>query len=841
MKNKTKYRYIILLILIFPIFLRIEFLFNNNFYFTVMENSLFTSMLMWFFMVLCIYYFKLKEIYIFFGSALIIFLFSLENLNFGNLIQDYYDTDIYDFQEPVWLEMLNQRTSLNWNQRIGGGHRLVGQMPREYIVFKLISMNMFDSFNSYNLYVLFHYILSGCILLQVSKKLEFDKYVSVIFAYTVLSAESLSLWYSFIHWPAFVIGMTLFIYSLFFENYKKLLIIAIASYCLATSAHLQLYLMIYIYIGVYFVVELFFIKNVKKFFKNLVFLFLASVTNFVYLFYFFETLFISDRVFVGESINIPKLDLVTLATFFDPFYSYPKFWLILNNNLYITPLLFFSVFILRNNDIKIKIIFYSSLITGFLFSKLNFFSEIFQEIIFIKYVSNWERFSALLIFTIAILIFAGINKYLELSHFKNSYLIILFIVVSLFSTLERQSVRSQIQLSFPNNIENEFSSLLDLTDEKYRITGVCFSTSISDLEAQYFYRPNRFLIYNNYSRWFDIYDSWVTKGYKEFYKRLTEESFTGISYGGGWFHTKENRKYNLQLAKTANIGYILSPKDQNCFETSGLKLLGTSQSLDLYQIPDTKERYYFSNNYFETAELNDVSENFYAGFIYYIIENGVNSIERFGETQYQQSNESVFWKIIKQPSEIAESIDEDGANVLILNNSKRYGLFENYNNFYSAGSAEEFMALSDLGYNKIGYKHPVFLNFLRNNSVDFTPSSLDDGVYLSDDFYRTEMVDEFLESKHTHEATQVEVISEVIQNGYFNIELNSQEETLMIINETWDPGWKVLINGYEKEIFIANRAFMGVFLEKGYSSIELVYENFNLQRVPEALMNFFGQ
>ena len=89
--------------------------------------------------------------------------------------------------------------------RIGGGHRLVGQIPREYIVFKLISMNMFDSFNSYNLYVLFHYILSGCILLQVANKLA-DKYVSVIFAYTVLSAESLSLWYSFIHWPAFVIG-----------------------------------------------------------------------------------------------------------------------------------------------------------------------------------------------------------------------------------------------------------------------------------------------------------------------------------------------------------------------------------------------------------------------------------------------------------------------------------------------------------------------------------------------------------------------------------------------------------------------------------------------------------
>ena len=174
-------------------------------------------------------------------------------------------------------------------------------------------------------------------------------------------------------------------------------------------------------------------------------------------------------------------------------------------------------------------------------------------------------------------------------------------------------------MSFPNNIEKEFSSLLDLTEEKYRIAAVCFSTSISDLEAQYFYRPNRYLTYNNYSRWFDIYDSWVTKGYSEFYRRLTEESLTGISYGGGWFHSKENRKYNLQLARTANIGYILSPKDQNCFETSELKLLGTSQSLDLYQIPDTKERYYFSNNYFEPSELNYFHENFFSGIIYNFI------------------------------------------------------------------------------------------------------------------------------------------------------------------------------------------------------------------------------
>ena len=97
------------------------------------------------------------------------------------------------------------------------------------------------------------------------------------------------------------------------------------------------------------------------------------------------------------------------------------------------------------------------------------------------------------------------------------------------------------------------------------------------------------------------------------------------------------------------------------------------------------------------------------------------------------------------------------------------------------------------------------------------------------------------DTSYANSNTQVEIINELIQNGYFKIEINSQEDTLMIINETWDPGWKVLINNIEEEILIANRAFMGVMIEKGYNSIEIFYENFNRNRVPKAFKSFLNQ
>ncbi|GIR20629.1 hypothetical protein CM15mP35_08900 [bacterium] len=108
-------------------------------------------------------------------------------------------------------------------------------------------------------------------------------------------------------------------------------------------------------------------KNLKVFTKNLSYLFVASVFNFVYLFYFFETLSISDRSFVGGVIDIPKLNIITVRTILDPFTITIEHWLRLNNNLYVTPLFLFLIFVFKANNKQIKNILYASLATAFYF------------------------------------------------------------------------------------------------------------------------------------------------------------------------------------------------------------------------------------------------------------------------------------------------------------------------------------------------------------------------------------------------------------------------------------------------------------------------------------------
>ena len=77
-----------------------------------------------------------------------------------------------------------------------------------------------------------------------------------------------------------------------------------------------------------------------------------------------------------------------------------------------------------------------------------------------------------------------------------------------------------------------------------------------------------------------------------------------------------------------------------------------------------------------------------------------------------------------------------------------------------------------------------------------------------------------------------------MRNGYFKVDLTTSEPTFLIFNETWDPGWKLTVNGVEKDILIANRAFMGLLIEEGTHSVEFVYENFSFERVFKAFRLF---
>ena len=165
-KNK---KLLILFFLLSPLLLRSNSLFQLISNWTFPDNPLFISMYIWLLMVIVIYYFDLNEKLILLGTLFLIIIFSLDSLQFQSLLQDYYDTDNYDYQEPVWIDLINNKSNLIWNERIGSGHRLVGQIPREYIVFKIVASELFSVFNSYNFYVIFHYLSSALILLQFQR------------------------------------------------------------------------------------------------------------------------------------------------------------------------------------------------------------------------------------------------------------------------------------------------------------------------------------------------------------------------------------------------------------------------------------------------------------------------------------------------------------------------------------------------------------------------------------------------------------------------------------------------------------------------------------------------
>ena len=190
----------------------------------------------------------------------------------------------------------------------------------------------------------------------------------------------------------------------------------------------------------------------------------------------------------------------------------------------------------------------------------------------------------------------------------------------------------------------------------------------------------------------------------------------------------------------------------------------------------------------------------------------------------------------KPPSVISTKFNDDGANIINLNN-KRYALFEKDLQFYSAGSNEEFNELIELMYNPIGYNHPVFQkfksNFLSdNNQIEYT--TIDDGVYTEN----PSVIELFSNLQQNSDDPIVEY--EIFRNGYFQLEVETFKPTLLVFNETWDPGWILTINGIEKEIYLANRAYMGAILETGNNVIEFKYKNFEFRRISKSFVNFFS-
>jgi hypothetical protein len=69
---------------------------------------------------------------------------------------------------------------------------------------------------------------------------------------------------------------------------------------------------------------------------------------------------------------------------------------------------------------------------------------------------------------------------------------------------------------------------------------------------------------------------------------------------------------------------------------------------------------------------------------------------------------------------------------------------------------------------------------------------------------------------------KVEFISE--KNNRLQLLVNSTENNLLILSDTYYPGWKAFVNGKETKIYRADYTFRGISLNAGTHQVEFVYD-----------------
>jgi hypothetical protein len=65
----------------------------------------------------------------------------------------------------------------------------------------------------------------------------------------------------------------------------------------------------------------------------------------------------------------------------------------------------------------------------------------------------------------------------------------------------------------------------------------------------------------------------------------------------------------------------------------------------------------------------------------------------------------------------------------------------------------------------------------------------------------------------------------VIRQGWnrIDLEVKVNRPGLLTLNESWDKGWKVFVDGKEKPVLLANAAFMGTIVEPGVQNVSFEY------------------
>ena len=91
-------------------------------------------------------------------------------------------------------------------------------------------------------------------------------------------------------------------------------------------------------------------------------------------------------------------------------------------------------------------------------------------------------------------------------------------------------------------------------------------------------------------------------------------------------------------------------------------------------------------------------------------------------------------------------------------------------------------------------------------------------------------------AKDQMSLNKVELISE--SNNRLRLQVKTTENALLVLSDTYFPGWKALVNGTEKKICRANYTFRALSLAPGTYSVEFIYDPLSVKL--GALITFLG-
>lgn len=100
-------------------------------------------------------------------------------------------------------------------------------------------------------------------------------------------------------------------------------------------------------------------------------------------------------------------------------------------------------------------------------------------------------------------------------------------------------------------------------------------------------------------------------------------------------------------------------------------------------------------------------------------------------------------------------------------------------------------------------------NFLKNREVVLTKNTT---IHPTNSQFKNAEITEYLPEKIVITAT-------------------SNEPSILVLSDTFFPGWRALVNGKESEIFEANYSFRGVIIPEGKSTVTFIYKPLYLQYI----------